>query len=117
MTTDSYQIREYSQGEWYVYSDLSGEPAHAVPFVTREQAYAHKQHLDAMDAHGQAHARTGLPCLTDDQSAHWEANARAVGLVCPVCGDVLPEAHRDRRVCHDGTVVCGRATCEEKHNG
>ena len=32
---------------------------------------------------------------------------------CPVCGDQLPEAFRDRRIAHNG-VVCGKASCEAR---
>ena len=33
---------------------------------------------------------------------------------CPVCGKPLPSAHRDRRISHNGLVVCDRASCEEQ---
>lgn len=33
---------------------------------------------------------------------------------CPVCGEPLPKAARDRRVSFSGVVVCGNAECESR---
>lgn len=33
---------------------------------------------------------------------------------CPVCGEAMPEAKRDRRVASNGATVCGKASCEER---
>lgn len=95
--------------------------------VSYQAAYVSGVQLDLCDAcvaagrtlgyslgpvsHG-AHDGECLGCATAATDA--AARASLFGAVCPVCGDPLPEASRDRRVAFGGLVVCGKASCEER---